>query len=68
MTGPAEALAEPAVPVRRSWMTLLFLANLGLWLAIYAPIQELLPQQAELLDATAKEAVFGLVMGVGALA
>ncbi|GAA3460475.1 MFS family permease [Saccharothrix longispora] len=68
MTGPAEALAEPAVPVRRSWMTLLFLANLGLWLAIYAPIQVLLPQQAELLDATAKEAVFGLVMGVGALA
>jgi MFS family permease len=48
-------------------MTWLFLANLGLWLAIYAPIQVLLPQQAELLDATAKEAVFGLVTGVGAL-
>lgn len=63
----AEALAEPAVPVRRSWMTWLFLANLGLWLAIYAPIQVLLPQQAELLDSTAKEAVFGLVTGVGAL-
>ena len=63
----AEALAEPVVPVRRSWMTWLFLANLGLWLAIYAPIQVLLPQQAELLDATRKEAVFGLVTGVGAL-
>ncbi|MEV1117423.1 MFS transporter [Actinosynnema sp. NPDC049800] len=48
-------------------MTWLFLANLGLWLAIYAPIQVLLPQQAELLDSTAKEAVFGLVTGVGAL-
>ncbi|GAB2998580.1 MFS transporter [Saccharothrix stipae] len=63
----AEALAEPVVPVRRSWMTWLFLANLGLWLAIYAPIQVLLPQQAELLDAAGKEAVFGLVTGVGAL-
>ncbi|MEU4442570.1 MFS transporter [Actinosynnema sp. NPDC050801] len=48
-------------------MTWLFLANLGLWLAIYAPIQVLLPQQAELLDAAGKEAVFGLVTGVGAL-
>lgn len=64
----AEALAEPVVPVRRSWMTWLFLANLGLWLAVYAPIQVLLPQQAELLDAAGKEAVFGLVTGVGALA
>ena len=63
----AEALAEPVVPVRRSWMTWLFLANLGLWLAIYAPIQVLLPQQAQLLDAAGKEAVFGLVTGVGAL-
>lgn len=63
----SDALAEPVVPVRRSWMTWLFLANLGLWLAIYAPIQVLLPRQAELLDATAKEAVFGLVTGVGAV-
>ncbi|MEJ2852495.1 MULTISPECIES: MFS transporter [unclassified Saccharothrix] len=44
----------------------LFLANLGLWLGIYAPIQVLLPQQAELLAGTSKEAVFGLVTGVGA--
>ncbi|GAA1266784.1 MFS transporter [Saccharothrix xinjiangensis] len=63
-----EALAEPVAPVRRPWMALLFLANLGLWLAIYAPIQVLLPRQAELLDAGAKEAVFGLVTGVGAVA
>ncbi|QFZ23934.1 MFS transporter [Saccharothrix syringae] len=48
-------------------MGLLFLANLGLWLGIYAPIQVLLPRQAELLDAGAKEAVFGLVTGVGAV-
>ncbi|MFC6088356.1 MFS transporter [Saccharothrix lopnurensis] len=48
-------------------MAWLFLANLGLWLAVYAPIQVLLPRQAELLDAGAKEAVFGLVTGVGAV-
>ncbi|GGU21023.1 MFS transporter [Lentzea flava] len=63
----SEALAEPIVPVRRSWMAWLFVANLGLWLAIYAPIQVLLPQQAELLDKAGKEFVFGVVTGVGAL-
>ncbi|KAA2263763.1 MFS transporter [Solihabitans fulvus] len=61
-----EALAEPVVPVRGTWTTLLFLANLGLWLGIYAPIQVLLPKQAELLAAGHKEAVFGLVTGIGA--
>ncbi|SEP70838.1 Major Facilitator Superfamily protein [Lentzea albida] len=63
----SEALAEPVVPVRRGWMAWLFAANLGLWLAIYAPIQVLLPQQAELLDKADKELVFGIVTGVGAL-
>lgn len=48
-------------------MAWLFAANLGLWLAIYAPIQVLLPQQAELLDRANKELVFGIVTGVGAL-
>ncbi|MFI6100616.1 MFS transporter [Lentzea sp. NPDC051213] len=46
-------------------MAWLFFANLGLWLAIYAPIQVLLPQQAELLDKANKELVFGIVTGVG---
>ncbi|WP_090060580.1 MFS transporter [Lentzea fradiae] len=48
-------------------MAWLFVANLGLWLALYAPIQVLLPQQAELLDKANKELVFGIVTGVGAL-
>ncbi|WP_285637574.1 MFS transporter [Lentzea sp. NBRC 102530] len=48
-------------------MAWLFAANLGLWLAVYAPIQVLLPQQAELLDKANKEFVFGIVTGVGAL-
>jgi MFS family permease len=61
------ALSEPVTRVRAGWVTLLFLANLGLWLAFYAPIQILLPQQAELLDAANKELVFGIVTGIGAV-
>ncbi|MFE0026901.1 MFS transporter [Amycolatopsis sp. NPDC059021] len=62
-----EALAEPVVRVRAGWMSLLFTANFALWLGIYAPIQVLLPKQAELLAAADKEFVFGLVTGVGAV-
>jgi MFS family permease len=65
-TVPA-ALAEPTTPVRRGWMSLLFFANIGLWLGIYAPIQVLLPTQAELLDGANKELIFGLVTGIGAI-
>ncbi|HVW41613.1 MAG TPA: MFS transporter [Amycolatopsis sp.] len=61
------ALAEPTARVRRGWTSLLVVANVGLWLGIYAPIQVLLPEQAELLDAANKELVFGVVTGVGAL-
>ncbi|MBB5854188.1 MFS transporter [Amycolatopsis umgeniensis] len=62
-----EALAEPVAKVRAGWMSLLFFANIALWLGVYAPIQVLLPKQAELLDAANKEAVFSLVTGVGAV-
>lgn len=75
-TQPA-ALAEPTEPVRVHWITLLFLANIGLWLAIYAPIQVLLPEQvASLHDHISKNGVpsgadavlLSVVMGVGAIA
>jgi len=72
------ALAEPATPVRPSWITLLFLANIGLWLAIYAPLQVLLPEQVASLDhhiirnggaPGGEDAVLlSVVMGVGAVA
>ncbi|NIH77579.1 MFS transporter [Amycolatopsis viridis] len=61
------ALAEPVVPVRAGWIGLLFGANTGLWLGIYAPVQVLLPEQAELLDGAHKELAFGIVTGVGAV-
>ncbi|GAA3535618.1 MFS transporter [Amycolatopsis ultiminotia] len=64
--GLPAALAEPVERVRAGWMSLLFFANIALWLGVYAPIQVLLPQQAELLDGAHKEAVFGVVTGVGA--
>src|ERR1700744_4795567 len=75
-TVPA-ALAEPTVPVKGSWITLLFLANIGLWLGIYAPIQVLLPEQvASLHDHITKNGVpsgadavlLSVVMGEGAIA
>src|SRR6201997_2089475 len=76
-TVPA-ALAEPVAPVRRGWITLLFLANIGLWLGIYAPIQVLLPEQVQSLHdhitksnvvPTGTDAVLlSVVMGVGAIA
>jgi len=43
------ALTEPTVPVRTGWISLLFAANIGMWLAIYAPIQVLLPEQVQSL-------------------
>jgi MFS family permease len=63
----SEALMEPVVTVRARWVTLLFLANLGLWLAMYAPIQVLLPEQAAVFDKANKTLVLSIVMGVGAL-
>jgi MFS family permease len=72
------ALAEPTVPVRGGWVVLLFLANIGLWLGIYAPIQVLLPEQVQSLHdhvstsnvvPSGTDAVLlSVVMGVGAIA
>ena len=62
------ALAEPAVPVRRGWIALLFGANLGLWMAFFTPIQILLPQQISAISPVGKENLLALVTGLGALA
>ncbi|WP_433302251.1 MFS transporter [Actinoplanes sp. CA-030573] len=61
------ALAEPVVPVRRSWIGLLFAANLGLWMAFYTPLQVLLPEQIEDLGVAHKEIWLGIVTGIGAI-
>ena len=62
------ALAEPVTPVTARWISLLFLANTGMWLAIYAPIQVLLPEQVQSLHHADKAALFSIVMAAGALA
>jgi MFS family permease len=72
------ALAEPTQRVLPSWITLLFLANIGLWLGVYAPLQVLLPEQVQSLHdhvtksgtvPTGTDAVLlSVVMGVGAIA
>jgi MFS family permease len=61
------ALAEPVEPVRRSWIGLLFAANLGLWMAFFTPVQVLLPEQIADLGVHDKETWLGIVTGVGAL-
>ena len=58
---------EPARPVGTSFMVLLALANLGLWMALFAPIQVLLAQQMELVAPQGKEAGLGYVTAAGAL-
>jgi MFS family permease len=63
----APALADPVVPVRRSWIGLLFAANLGLWMAFFTPVQILLPQQISELGVPGKETALGWVTGLGAV-
>src|SRR5438094_402597 len=57
-------LTEPVVPVRRSWIGLLFAANLGLWMAFFTPIQVLLPEQIDALVTHDKENWLSLVTAV----
>ncbi|WP_328988568.1 MFS transporter [Kribbella sp. NBC_01245] len=60
------ALAEPTVPVGRGWTTAVVLANVGVFAAWLGPIQVLLAKQSEAVAPGNKEAVFGLVTGIGA--
>lgn len=65
---PPPALREPTVRVAPRWIALLSVANLGVWMAFFTPIQVLLPQQVEAIAPASKEAMLGWVTGVGALA
>ncbi|MBL7256315.1 MFS transporter [Paractinoplanes lichenicola] len=60
-------LATPVEPVRRSWIGLLFAANLGLWMAYFTPIQVLLPEQVAEITPDSKELWLGIVTGIGAI-
>ncbi|MEV6596190.1 MFS transporter [Actinoplanes sp. NPDC051346] len=53
--------------VRGRWIALLSVANLGLWVGYYAPLQVLLPNQVEDLAGADKTTALGVITGVGAL-
>ncbi len=62
------ALAEPTTPVQAGWIAALFLANLGVWMGFFTPIQLLLHQQAEAISLERSVGIVATVTGVGALA
>ena len=60
------ALSDPTVDVRRGYISVVVLANLGIMLAFFTPIQALLPRLAEQVDPLAKESALAWITGVGA--
>ena len=68
LAGGADILtAEPTRRVGRSWIALIALANLGLYLGYFGPIAVLLPNQVQAIAGPAhKVAVLGWVTGIGA--
>ncbi len=60
------ALAEPTRPIGTRYVLPVVLANLGIMLAFYTPIQNLLPRLAEEVAGADKEAALAWITGVGA--
>ena len=65
MTAPAAAVEPARVGAR--WIGLLSLANLGLWMGYFGPLQVLLPNQAQDLGGIDKTTALGIITGAGAL-
>jgi MFS family permease len=65
--GTAVGLAEPTSRVGRGWIALLSLANLGLWMGYFGPLQVLLPNQLQNIDDAHKTTNLGIATAVGAL-
>ncbi|MFC7278289.1 MFS transporter [Paractinoplanes rhizophilus] len=49
------------------WIALLSLANLGLWMGYFGPLQVLLPNQIEDISPQHKETALGVITAIGAL-
>lgn len=63
-----KALAEPTVRVRGPFLATMALANLGIMLAFFTPILNLLPRMSEeIAGADGKEAALAVVTGVGVI-
>ena len=67
MTAVPATAAEPVERVRAPWIALLSLANLGLWMGYFGPLQVLLPNQVEDVAGAGKTTALGIVTGAGAL-
>lgn len=65
MTAQAAAVEPGRVGAR--WIGLLSLANLGLWMGYFGPLQVLLPNQVEDLAGAGKTTALGIITGAGAL-
>lgn len=61
-----QALAEPTRNVRALWVAGISLANLGMWMAFFGPLQVLLPEQIGRVSPADKETVLAWVTGIGA--
>lgn len=62
-----DADAEPTVRVGKRWIGLIALANLGLYLGYFGPLEVLLPNQVQAIAGPAhKVVVLGWVTGIGA--
>jgi MFS family permease len=65
---PADpATATPLIQVTKSWTTWLSLANLGLWMGYFAPLQVLLPNQMQDINDAKKTTYLGIATAFGAL-
>lgn len=62
-----DTLAEPVAQVGRRFVGGIALASLGMWTALYTPVQVLLAQQLETIDPHHKASALGLVTGLGAV-
>ena len=60
------ALAEPTRSVSALWVAGISLANLGMWMAFFGPLQVLLPEQIAFIDPEGKETSLAWVTGAGA--
>jgi MFS family permease len=67
VSAPAAVGTTPVARVGRGWIGLLSLANLGLWMGYFGPLQVLLPNQAEDIAGDGKTTALGVVTGLGAL-
>jgi MFS family permease len=61
------ATVEPTTRVGTRWIGLLSLANLGLWMGYFGPLQVLLPNQMQDIAGADKETALGIVTAFGAL-